>query len=869
MVAQAQQTGRSTDQSFSLFGRITDSAGSALYPATVQYTSTLDSFHTLTSDNGQFRFARLQNRKFKLTITMKGYLPFSRSYNVAEGKASIQLPAFCLQTDYLSLDPVTIRRVRPITFSEDTVTYHASAFPVRDGSEVEDILKRLPGVEVDMDGNVIVQGKKISKVLVDGKEFFGSDVLLAIRNLPADIVDKLEVIDDFGDKARLTGVRSGDMAKVLNIVLKPDKRNGEFGQAEVGLGNQDKYTSEAFGNTFKADRQLSARVGSSNNSLAGSDRTESGGASYANQWNPRWGGDLNVAAGSEKPHSGNEISQYTSYPGEMLQQTQNNRNNARNQNSNLGAQLTYKPDGYSTLRATASGSVQQSISQVSSQYTTFQQDSGYTKSSNGTLVNSIQSTGQTLNTNVYYEKISPNSRRRFSIDGGLGYNCSNAFNNTQSTETVTSDSSATPSFLHYLVSNNTKNSRIHLNSNYFLPLGKVSFLELGYRMVSSASRIDLITKELDSSNLASVIIDSMSQQMVLHSLSQTIHSGLTAKIHHFDLTVGLNAQVGRQEGTADSKGDLTSYAYLAILPSLQAAWNIAKGRRLNLNYSSRPNLPSLQQLAPFTNVSNPQYPVTGNPGLNPSYTDNFALHYEQSSLHPTQFFGFGLGLAYSSTRHTIIQDLTSPRDSSQIIQAITYLNARATDNLIADYHLSLPALLHKRIRININGNVGRSQDITMIDSIQYISQSFTWNQSLHFQVIIPDLIESDLSGNYTLTRNSYFAGGNTSNAFQSASITFRNRLYFLRYWILNYQFSQSYVGAGSRLQTVPANLTASILRQFLPHNSASVVLSAYNVLNQSSAASQLVSSTTATNTKSQLTGRYYLLTFRWKLQHFH
>jgi outer membrane receptor protein involved in Fe transport len=228
--------------------------------------------------------------------------------------------------------------------------------------------------------------------------------------------------------------------------------------------------------------------------------------------------------------------------------------------------------------------------------------------------------------------------------------------------------------------------------------------------------------------------------MMLRSATQDFHAGYTGKLHQLDLTAALDAQSGQQRGTVDSKGDVIAYHYFSLLPNLQAVWNFDKNRKLNMNYSSQPNLPGLQQLVPFTNVSNPAYPVTGNPDLKPSYTNNIGLHYEQSNLKPTQFFGFGMGLNYTSVRHTIIQDLTTPKDSSQVIQATTFLNAGTTDNLAAAYHITLPAFLDKRLRVNINGSVSRSQAITMTDSVKYVNQALNWNQSVHLQLLIPDVI---------------------------------------------------------------------------------------------------------------------------------
>jgi hypothetical protein len=851
---------------FQLSGKVTDTAGIALSRATIQWIAATDTLHVITGEDGGFILNKLPARKFRLSVTMKGYLPFSRSYVVSNDQRSVKLQPITLQIDFSELDPVTITRVRPVTIQEDTVSYNTAAFPVRDGSEVEDILKRLPGVEVDINGNVIVQGKPITKVLVNGKEFFGSDVLLAIQNLPADVVQQLQVIDDYGDEARLTGVKSGESTKVLNIVLKSDKRNGEFGRIDLAAGDQGKYANNAFGNVFKGDRQISANGSVNNNSPAGSDPAKGGGFNYADQWNPKWGGAINFNTGSQSPHSASSSVSTTYYPGEQLEETQDNRNSSYNGNNNLSTRLTFRPDPYSTLRLSTSGSINQSDNQVTSNFTSAQLDSGYTKSTTGQSINSSQSTNSNLNSNLYYERLSPHSRRRFSVDASVGYTGSSQSGNEQSTASMLTDSLASTSFLHYVTSNTTHGLNLNLNSTYFLPLGPTSFLETGYKMQTSASSNNSLTQTPDSVTGELEPIDSLSEKMLLRSEIQNFHAAYTGKLSNLDLTAALDAQPGLQRGTVDSKGDVVNYHYFSLLPNVQAAWSFDKSRRLNLSYSSQPNLPGLQQLAPFTNVTNPQYPVTGNPNLKPSYTDNIGLHYEQANLKPTQFFGFGMGLNYSSTRHTIIQDLTTPKDSSQVIQATTYLNAGNTNNLTADYHLTLPAFLHKRLRINYSGSLAQIQTITMTDSIQYPTQTRTWSQTLHLQLLIPNLIESDLSGSYNESHTSYPANSNLPNSFRSAVLTFNGKLYFFSHWILNYQLAQPYTSNGNRLETAPATLTASLQCQFLPHNMATISLNGYNLLNQSAAVGQSNSSTTITQGSSVLTGCYFLLSFQLKLQ---
>ncbi len=222
--------------------------------------------------------------------------------------------------------------------------------------------------------------------------------------------------------------------------------------------------------------------------------------------------------------------------------------------------------------------------------------------------------------------------------------------------------------LHSLTATDIHSWNGHFNSSYFQPLGPSSFMHFGCRITTSASRTSALNNQSDSAGEPSLNTDSLFQIMVLRSLIEDFHAGYTGKLHHLDITADLSAQSGMLNGIVGTMGTVTSYRYNALLPNVQGGWQVGINRRLNINMSRQTNLPSLSQLDPFMNLSNPQYPITGNPGLRASYSDNLAVHYEQSSLHRTQFFGFGGGLAFTTTNHTIIQDISAPKTVARSVR---------------------------------------------------------------------------------------------------------------------------------------------------------------------------------------------------------
>jgi hypothetical protein len=261
-------------------GTLIDSLGT-VPGMTVKLTSDKDSMVVASDAKGGFSFGAVFSKNFKLTVSGLGYQAFSRRYVMDDAKTAIRLDPIKLAVQTNMLGQVNITAaVVPIVVKEDTVEYKAAAYPVRAGSPVEDLLKKLPGVSVDKDGNVTAQGKQITKVRVNGKNYFSGDVQTATQNLPADIVENIQVIDDYGDQANLTGIKTGDPEKILNITVQKGKRTGKFGQGTVGVGNDERYLARVSANAFKEDEQISL-IGTINNTNANAFNLGTGGGEVA------------------------------------------------------------------------------------------------------------------------------------------------------------------------------------------------------------------------------------------------------------------------------------------------------------------------------------------------------------------------------------------------------------------------------------------------------------------------------------------------------------------------------------------------------------------------------------------------------------
>ena len=223
---------------------------------------------TMTGNDGRFELKGLANGEYRLMISHVSYYNTNKYFTITDADKNAELGNVVLNDKAKILEEVVLAaEAPPVTLVGDTIQYNAGSFKTPPNASVEQLLKKLPGVKVEKDGTIKAQGEKVSRVLVDGKEFFGNDPKVATRNLPADAVDKVQVYDKQSDQAQLTGFEDGNYEKTINLKLKKDKKKGVFGKINAGAGNKERYEGKFNVNSFKGARQFSA-IGMVNNTNA-------------------------------------------------------------------------------------------------------------------------------------------------------------------------------------------------------------------------------------------------------------------------------------------------------------------------------------------------------------------------------------------------------------------------------------------------------------------------------------------------------------------------------------------------------------------------------------------------------------------------
>ncbi|HPI09019.1 MAG TPA: TonB-dependent receptor, partial [Saprospiraceae bacterium] len=261
-------TAFSQNKSVTVEGAVADSSGIGLPSASVVLLQQKDSvMHAfgLSGPEGRFAVKRVAPGDYILQITYLGYQTYAQRVSVPADQPKFSLEKILLAPSNTLLNAVDITAQQaPISIRKDTIEYNAGAFQTQPGSVVEDLLRKLPGVEVQQDGTIKAQGETVQNVLVEGKEFFGNDPKIATKNLPADAVDKVQVFDKKSDMAEFTGIEDGRDQKTINLKLKADKKQGHFGNVSAGYGTENRYQGKFNLNRFSKKMQFSA-IGAANN----------------------------------------------------------------------------------------------------------------------------------------------------------------------------------------------------------------------------------------------------------------------------------------------------------------------------------------------------------------------------------------------------------------------------------------------------------------------------------------------------------------------------------------------------------------------------------------------------------------------------
>ncbi|WP_342647639.1 TonB-dependent receptor [Mucilaginibacter sp. CSA2-8R] len=893
-------------------GSVKDTTGVAIPGSTIKILTGTDSVTTITNNNGGFSFASIKAGSFTIHISSIGYQSVKRQYTGSESN----LGTITLKTEDNQLKAVVVNAVTPIKLKGDTTEFNANAYKVREGAPVEDMIKKLPGVDVDKSGNITAQGKSVTKVRVNGKDFFTGDVKTATQNLPADVVQNIQLIDDYGDQANLTGIKTGEPEKILNITIRPDKNYGYFGQGTVGDGSDaqkalagkdesNRYVASGNLFDFKGDRQIAAlaNFNNTNTSLfsfgAGGPRGGGPGGGGGRQ-----GGGATTAGSSDgitttrslglnyRDQWGKKISAYGSYSFSdntvrtLSSTIQNNTSLtlpsintlSSNQtdskaNHRFNFNIEYKIDTVNYLKILPTFS-------YAGVNTDLSQTSNLTRNnnvvSNYSLLSALNSSAPNLGGNVLYNHKFNSHGRNFSVNASAG---STELTQTQNpVYNYTSGKGTVPA--NQLINTNVKLDSVGATMSYIEPLSRRSFLELNYAYHYAHTTSDKATDTLTAANIRNRY-DLLSNNYTFNFITNRVGLNYRFIEKKYNYVLGLAAQPSLLTGYSPSTGVNTSISTFNFAPTARFIYNASRSQSFSFNYSGASNQPTYTTLQPVIDFSNAQYPVQGNPSLKPEFNNSVSLRYNQFDFQSGNVLF--ANLSFNKTSDKIVANtITYPAKytpNSQLAGRILtqYLNADGFYSAQGGYTYAKP-WQQRRYTLMFNGNMSYANNISYISNVaedtyamtteKNIGKSLTLTQGTKFRTDITNVIDAELNASYSITRtNNSLPQNNINNSFRTLSLGITGKNYFGPTWTFSYDYTKSlYYGyTGS---TNPNILNTYIEKKFLKQNMGALRLSAFDLFNQNTGFSTTQSSSYITQTQSNRLGRYYLLTFTLRLQKF-
>lgn len=849
-------------QTYSVKGTVKDTAGVPLTGTLVKLKWGADSAATSVNIDGDFTINNVKSANFTLSAAFIGFQSFIKQYKIDNG-VSLTVPPIVLKEGVNTLSEVVITAVTAMKIGEDTVTFNASSFPVRQGDAVDEVLRKLPGVKVDADGNVTNQGQAITKIRLNGKDFFGGDVATAIKNLPAEIIKNLQFIDDYGDQANLTGIKTGEPEKVLNITIQEDKNKGYFVRAGAGVGNEDRYHTGIRGNMFRGEERFSfdGTVTNANRGGGGGNgitATNAAGLSYQNEWNKKLSADAgygfnntrNVTLG--KAFTQNFLETFT-----RLEDAETN-NNSDNYNHNLSGNLEYRRDTLNFLR------VSPRIS-----YNTAQSDNlGLYKITQENLLtvrdnqSSNDNSSLNISTNVFYNHKFLKKGRNISLRGNVNFSSGDNFRSVLNDYVITQSGVDSLMLQNQLIDNTNKNFQTHLYAAYMEPLGKRNYVEVSYSWNRSVNSTNRNTNDILSG--VQVFNPDLSNKYEYQFVTNRVGLNYRFIEKKYNYTLGLNAQPALLTGQNLSRNINTRNSTFNFIPSARFVYNFTKQQSLQVNYWGRNNQPGFVQLQPITDNSNLQNTVTGNPNLNPEFIHMINARYNQTDWNMGHFLT--ANLSYNRTEDKIVT--TKMLIPGTINQVTSYTNTDGFYTLSGDYSYGKP-FADRKFTITYSGNASLNNNVAFIDASKNIAKNFNIRQELEFEIDIKDVIDVEFETSYGINTTKYSQENFDDRRTNSMRYVIRGRNFFFKDLTIGYNLSKTVnSGFDNSIIQNPTILGTHAEYQFLKDNRARIRFEAFDLLNENTGISRDVFDNIIIDRQTNRLGRYFMLSLNMTLRKF-
>ena len=893
-------------------GSISDNLNKSPLPgAYVFLVRTADSLSvgTVAETDGSFIYTKVNPGDYTLKISYLGYQTIDKKLRLE--KQNVDLGEFRLVYTTTSLKEVQIKAKQPTAILKgDTTQFNAGIFKFNPDATAEDLLRKLPGMDMTS-GILKAQGETVANLLVDGKPFFGDDPYTALKNLPVEIIDKIQVYDQRSEQAQFTGFDDGQTAKTINIVTRADKRHGQFGKAFIGYGDEYKYQAGGNLNIFRGDQRISVLAQSSNinfqrfedpsqfgrgnrkdnpsgptgkpNTLAmlrsvnpnGMSSTQSAAINYSD----KWGRGTDVSGSYFFNRNENLSNQYSfrsyvlpSNSGQVYQE--NTLSSNVQQNHRLHLRMDHRIDSANTMLIRPSFSFQQShsLSLLSAQ------TNGFAALLNQTVNHLSSGTqGYNFSNDALYRHRFVMPHRTFSFNLHTGYNFSTGDHQLE----------ADNIFFHQRPDSNairqTANSRkkgfvVSGNAAYTEPLGQRGLLQFSYL---ASLQLSKAAKNTFNFSDETARFNSPDSSLTNHFCSQyTSHQLGTSyryQAEKMNFSFGIHyqwAQLHNEQLLPDALQMRRTFENL--LPSAMLQHKLSGTQNLHLSYWTTTNQPSVDQLQQVINNVNPIQLIYGNPDLKQTYLHNLTLRYSTAHIEKSSTGFLFLSGSYAKNyvaNSAWINEKDSVLAGNIVLKAGAQLNRPV--NLDGYWSLRSLATYGLPIRpfkstLNLNASFDYTRSPGLINNRFNYSHTQTVGLGLVLSSNVSEKIDFSISSNASLS----YSGNTLQRRYNTIFLNQNNRLSLnYTFWkgvvvqtSLNHQYNHG-LSAGYNRNFFLWNV--SIAKKLLKNNQGEVKFAAFDLLHHNNSIQRNVTATFVEDIQTQVLQRYLMLTFTYNLRHFH
>lgn len=874
---------------------------------------------TVTDAKGSFELTGIPNDSFFIEISSIGYQKLKRTAIVGDGIKDMGTLNFTKQGKDLA-DVTIIATAPPVAQKGDTTQFSASQYKVNPDATTEDLIKKMPGITVDKDGTVTAQGEQVKKVTIDGKDFFGDDASAALKNLPSEVVDKIQVFDKLSDQAQLTGFDDGNSVKALNIVTKSGIKNGQFGRVYAGYGTDDRYAAGGNMSFFNGNRRISV-VGNFNNinqqNFGSQDLlglTSSGGRGGGGGGGGRGGGGggrggggtdnftVGQASGISKTNAfgvnySNQLNRKLTITGSYFFNNSNNTNESlvntetfstpknllstqksnivtENSNHRINLRVEYKLDSSNSIFIIPSINFQNNNSTSLSSLQSFY---GISDSVNTSLNrNTSDRQGFNIRNNILYRHSFAKRGRTLSLGFNTAYTKNDGNSITDAQYRFFNNGFIIDSLQQQSYDNTTNGHTIGGSIAYTEPVGKKGQIQIDYNPSVQKNKANQQTFAYDGQKYS--MFDSALSNKFDNTIT-TNNAGISyrlSKSRDEQFSFGANFQNSKLESqrifpTLSS----VNQSFSNILPNAMWRKKLSTTSDIRLFYRASTSFPSVNQLQDVVNLSNPLRVSSGNPDLKQSYTNIVSTRYTYTNSKTSRSFFANLFLQtasdyisnaiYIAHKDSIIQQGIKLNKGSQLTKPVN-LDGYKSLRTFFTYSMPVKAL---KTTINLNAGFSYAKLPGLVNYTKTTTNNYTYNTGVVFASNISEYVDFNLSYNANFNNANTISTTSSNTKYVNQSAGLQMNLLDKKGWFIQNDVSgQSYSGLTAGLNQSFWLWNAAIGKKFLKKQAGELKLSVFDLLKQNQSIVRTVTGAYIEDAQSQVLQQYFMLTFTYSLKNF-